>query len=224
MFEVIRLISFTDTADDAARDAVVAGLRDAVEPHARSVLVRPTLPGGIRGGDLVAKFRFDSESDWRGVENAVDFLLWVPTVDQIDGVTYTGAVRPASVASTPTVYRTLLVAVDLATDPDLVAQFEAETAAMPDYIPSIGASQLSRVRESCGTRWTHVWEQEYASVDGLTGPYMTHPYHWAHVDRWFDPERAHRIVTGLCHSFCAIDGPVLGRDRPVPVAGDQPSA
>ena len=51
--------------------------------------------------------------------------------------------------------------------------------------------------------WTHVWEQRYDALDGLMGDYMMHPYHWARVDRWFDPESPDWIVdTHLCHSFC----------------------
>ena len=55
------------------------------------------------------------------------------------------------------------------------------------------------------------WEQEYADIGGLMGPYMLHPYHWAVIDRWFDPECPDWIVnTRLCHSFAAFGAPVLG--------------
>ncbi|RVW10752.1 Dabb family protein [Prescottella agglutinans] len=210
MFEVTRLIHFADTADPAFREAIVAGLRADVEPHAAAVLIGPALPGGINTGDVIARFRFDTESDWRAVENIVDSWFWSPAVDHIDGVSYTGTVRPSRDGGAPTVYRLLLVAVDPATDPELVRQFETETGAMPHYIRSIGSSQLARVRDTTGSAdWTHVWEQEYTSLDGLTGPYMSHPYHWAHVDRWFDPERGRKIVTSLCHGFVAIEEPFL---------------
>ncbi|WP_430331273.1 Dabb family protein [Rhodococcus sp. ACT016] len=210
MFEVIRLIHFADTADAEFREAIVAGLHAEVEPHAAAALIRPTLPGAINAGDVIARFRFDTESDWRAAENNVDSWFWTPAVDHVDGVTFTSSVSPADDAGEPTVYRTLLVAVDPSSDPEHVRQFEAETAAMPLYIRSIGASQFARVRDTTGTAaWTHVWEQEYSSLDGLTGPYMTHPYHWAHVDRWFDPERDRKIVTALCHGFVAIEEPFL---------------
>ncbi|MDH6676354.1 hypothetical protein M2284_000542 [Rhodococcus sp. LBL1] len=210
MFEVTRLIHFADTADAEFREAIVAGLRADVEPHAVAVLIDTALPGGINTGDVIARFRFDTESDWRAAENVVDSWFWSPAVDRVDGVTYTGTVSPSHNAGAPAVYRLLLVAVDPATDPGLVRQFEAETGAMPHYIHSIGASQLARVRDTTGSAaWTHVWEQEYASLDGLTGPYMTHPYHWAHVDRWFDSERGPKIVTALCHGFVAIEEPFL---------------
>jgi len=37
-----------------------------------------------------------------------------------------------------------------------------------------------------------------------------YPYHWGHIDRWFNPECADWIVdTYLCHTFCAFEsGPL----------------
>ena len=75
---------------------------------------------------------------------------------------------------------------------------------MPRFVPAIKAWQLSRVDDAIGTsQWTHVFEQEFSDVDGLMGPYLMHPIHWAVVDRWFDPECPDVIIRDrLCHSFC----------------------
>ena len=110
-----------------------------------------------------------------------------------------------------TVYRTLLLRVLPDTDADTVARFEHELSSMPRYVSTIWAWQLSRVSEAVGTTaWTHVFEQEFCDVDGLMGPYLMHPIHWAVVDRWFDPETTDVIVRDrVCHSFCAITDPVL---------------
>lgn len=82
---------------------------------------------------------------------------------------------------------------------------------MPRYLPTIRAWQLSRVSAPVGTcSWTHVFEQEFADVEALMGPYLMHPVHWAVVDRWFDPETTDVIIRDrVCHSFCAIPDPVL---------------
>ncbi|MFD9661631.1 Dabb family protein [Rhodococcus sp. NPDC059968] len=210
MFKVTTLVHLVADAD-ATTGAVLAGrLHEVAAPRARRVLVTPTLPGGINGGDVIAHLHFDDESHWRAVEPDITAQLRIPEIGHIDSVCYTGVPTPARGHFEPTVYRTLLVSVDDSVDPAVVERFESETRAMPNHIRTIGTSQLSRVHESAGSaRWTHVWEQEYANLDGLLGPYMTHPYHWAHIDRWFDPERGPRIVTRLCHSFCAIDGPTI---------------
>ncbi|BAH50250.1 Dabb family protein [Rhodococcus opacus] len=210
MFKVTTLVHLVADEDGSAAASLAGRLHDVAAPRVRRVLVTPTLPGGINGGDVIAHFRFDDESDWRAVEPEIAAQLSVPAVGHVDSVGYAGVPTPAARDFEPAVYRTLLVSVDDSADPALVEQFESETRAMPDYIRTIGASQLSRVQDSAGSaRWTHVWEQEYADLDGLSGPYTTHPYHWAQIDRWFDPERGPRIVARLCHSFCAIDGAII---------------
>ncbi|WP_305094139.1 Dabb family protein [Prescottella sp. R16] len=209
MFEVTRLIRFADGADDTARHAVLDGVRAAVAPTAVAALAEPVLPGGIGGTDAVARIRFADETGWQAIEAGVSDALGSAAVAHVDGVVHTGRVCPSR-GGTPTIFRTLLVAVDPAADPELVRRFESETAAMPHYIPSIGPAQCAPAGDPVGdARWTHVWEQEYATLDGLTGPYMTHPYHWAHVDRWFDPERGQRIVTALRHSFVTVGASLL---------------
>ena len=108
-------------------------------------------------------------------------------------------------------YRALLLRVVPGTAEQAVACFEDELRLMPRYVKTITAWQLSRVDEPVGTsEWTHVFEQQFTDVDGLMGPYLMHPIHWAYVDRWFDPECPDVIVRDrVCHSFCAMPESVL---------------
>jgi len=108
----------------------------------------------------------------------------------------------------PLVKRTLLLRVLPCAAPDAVARFESDLAEMPEHIATIRSWELSRVT---GTgRFTHAWEQEYASLDGLTGEYMLHPFHWTTVDAWFDPEvPGHVVAPELAHLFAEYAGPVL---------------
>ncbi|WP_306306846.1 Dabb family protein [Nocardia brevicatena] len=94
---------------------------------------------------------------------------------------------------------------------------------MPQHIPTIRSWQLSRVRHAAGaSEWTHVWEQEFDDLDGLLGPYMNHPIHWAHVDRFFDPESPDLIVRDrVCHSFCALPAPVIDAAPAVPSSAEK---
>jgi hypothetical protein len=112
--------------------------------------------------------------------------------------------------SAPLVKRTLLLRVRPDASTAARERFQADLAAMPDHISTIRSWRLSRVM---GTgpdreRWTHAWEQEFASLDGLTGEYMTHPYHWTTVDAWFDAEVPDHIVEPeLAHLFTTRDEP-----------------
>jgi len=135
-------------------------------------------------------------------------VLEDPAITRVNGVTYQGA--PTRRGS-GTVYRALLLRVPDEVEAETVAAFESELLMMPRHVPTIAAWQLSRVEQAIGTsEWTHVFEQEFTDVDGLMGPYLMHPIHWAVVDRWFDPETTDIIVRDrVCHSFCELPSPVL---------------
>jgi hypothetical protein len=205
MYSVTRLI---DIAED--RDRVLAAVRIAAEAtDAHHRLVEPTLPGSRNGGDILVHLRFESRSQWRLAADEFDTMLRDPGITRVNGATYSG--DPNGGGSAGTVYRVLLLRVSPDTDAGSLARFEAELSAMPHYIPAIKAWQLSRVDDPIGTSpWTHVFEQEFHDLDGLMGPYLMHPIHWAVVDRWFDPECPEVIVRDrVCHSFCHCDGAIL---------------
>lgn len=207
MYSVTRLL-------DAAR-ADVADVLDVVRTAAartgaRHTLVEPTLPGVRNGGDVLAHLRFDDVNQWRSAAADFTAALADSRITRSNGAGYGGTAarnddRPA------TVYRALLLRVLPGTEADTVARFEDDLQAMPRYVHTMTAWQLSRVTEPVGdTEWTHVFEQEFTDVDGLMGPYLMHPVHWAVVDRWFDPECPEVIIRDrVCHSFCELHAPVL---------------
>lgn len=97
-------------------------------------------------------------------------------------------------------------------------EFERDTLEMPAYIPEILNWRLSRALPPAGggattIPWSHVWEQEYARLDDLNGPYMIHPHHWAFVDTLFDFESGRQIIdTRICHAYCPLSHGVLGEE------------
>jgi Stress responsive A/B Barrel Domain len=207
MYSVTRLVDVADGNRDRILRAMQIG---ADNTGARHRIVEPTLPGSRNGGDILAHLRFDAEEQWRSVETDFEAALADAATTRINGACYSGDLF-RSRSAIGNVYRTLLLRVLPGTDPDTVARFEEELALMPRYVNTITAWQLSRVEEAIGTSaWTHVFEQEFTSVEGLMGPYLMHPIHWAVVDRWFDPETTDVIIKDrVCHSFCALASPIL---------------
>ncbi|MFV8171275.1 Dabb family protein [Mycolicibacterium peregrinum] len=202
-FGVTRLVD----VDEPERDRVLDALRAAAERSgALRALAEPTLPGSRNGGDILVHLRFSNDADWEASD--FDEALTDPAISRVNGVTYRGTpIRRSS----GTVYRALLLRVPPEVEAETVAAFESELSTMPRYVPTITAWQLSRVEQAIGTsEWTHVFEQEFTDVDGLMGPYLMHPIHWAVVDRWFDPETTDIIVRDrVCHSFCELPSPML---------------
>lgn len=194
MYNRIELLHLPPDLPEDQRKGLLEGLGQTPE-----ALLRPTLPGVYNGGDYLLKLR---GPDRRAVATARP----VPPPVHADSAVYQDG-EGGGDWSRCGVYRALLLSLRPQAPAAAVARFEREILAMPRYIRSIRAWRLSRVLESSGARrWSHVWEQRYDGLEGLTGPYMMHPYHWAWVDRWFDPESPDWMVdTHLCHSFCRFE-------------------
>ena len=152
------------------------------------------LPGSVGGADATWELTADDDPT---------ALLDTTALRIVDVVSLAPLASETTVTSPPLIKRTLLLQVRAGTDPAACRQFEAEVAAMPRHIASIRSWALSLVDQArTPSRWTHAWEQEYETLDGLERDYMLHPYHWAGVDRWFDPEMPDRIVDlDLVHVF-----------------------
>lgn len=189
---------------------------DAVEKALRSEL--GTI-GGLAGWHCGRNL----EGCWGGGQFTVD-LQWrarcedrTPDFTALPGFASADAVRYQTVASGKRdpglrqgIWRTLLLTVREGVAAAEVEIFEEELLGMPRYMAAIRNWRLARVTTP-GSRWTHVWQQEYAAIDGLMGEYLLHPYHWGWVDRRFDPEFPDVWVvdTGLCHVFCPLETSII---------------
>jgi hypothetical protein len=218
MFKLTKLVTLADAADESARAKVTAALTGAAKSAVRSMLA-PTYQGVYNGGDYIWHVQFEGEAAfqaWKtnpeGGRAADTVLNDIALVKHIDSVAYEGG-RSGTKPGAPDkgCYRVALFSVFQEPFPGAIAQYDAETYEMGNYINSIKSWQVSRVRETSGARnWTHVWEQEYDDLGGLQGAYMLHPHHWGHVDRWYDPECTTWMIDNhLCHTYCDFDGSVI---------------
>jgi hypothetical protein len=173
--------------------------------------VAPVLEGSFNGGDVAAHFTVADEAEHAArraqIHAVLDRAAHADTALFRHGEQVTGAPDLAS-----GIHRTLLLCADRDASAERLERFAVEMVRMPEYIPAIRNWRFSRVLEATGgRRWTHVWEQEFDDLDGLFGPYMMHPYHWAVIDRWFDPECTEWMIDPLlCHSFSAYGRNIIG--------------
>lgn len=208
MYSITRLVDVA--AGQCARVAdSLQGL--AADCGAHHAVVAPTLDGSRNGGDLLIHLRFERKDGWQSAAAEIDAALEDPAITRVNGADYHGAPTVVTDRAPGTVYRTLLVRVEADAGADSVKTFEADLCALPRFVSSISAWQLSRPAHTVGsTEWTHVFEQEFSDADGIMGPYLMHPFHWAVVDQWFDPECPNSIVRErVCHSFCECPPTVL---------------
>jgi hypothetical protein len=217
MFKQIVLITFRTDLDASARAEFAVGLEGTMA--ADFTYLGAGLPASHRGGDLVWHLHFADEAAWRGsgVEAVLDRIAADPGVAELDAAAY--GVKRFGVGDAGLrngVYRVLLVAAVAEASAAARQDFANELAAMPDYIPEIINWGMNTVIASRGERqWTHVWEQEFAEVEHLTGAYMSSPYHWGFIDRWFDSEMPEQIIPNgdLRHSASTLETSVIARYR-----------
>jgi len=214
MFKQTALITWQPEGSADARDAILAAAEKSVTGASLSRFA-PTVAGSHQGGDMVWHLHFSSQAAWAasGVAAALDRLAAEAEVSLLDACAYETSRYGVSAPDIQDgIYRTLFVGLDETASADAARQFADELAGMPEYISEILNWGMNPVLQSRGRlRWTHVWEQEFADISGLLGPYMTNPYHWAFVDRWFDQEMPCQIVQNgaLCHSASVLETSVI---------------
>ena len=144
---------------------------------------------------------------------AIADLSRIAGIARFDHVTYEsigGRLRQPGLSDG--IWRTLMFRVRAGADDARIANLERELLQMPLYMAGIRNWRLSRV--TTPNTWTHVWQQEFASVDDLRGEYLMHPFHWAWVDRFFDAEHPEWIVDAISHAACPIASSLLAHSTP----------
>ena len=178
------------------------------------------IEGSVGGGDLTWDFavsgtdalreltaRLDAES-WAGIFSAASEAerALLAHAEQIEAWLVEPVATNVPHASLAGIKRTNLVRVleDAATE--AVERWQKEVPTLADRVPAIRNWSLARLRSIGPTtprvRWTHAWEQEFETLEGLLEDYMASPYHWGHLDAWYDVEMPHCIMDpDLAHLY-----------------------
>ena len=214
MFVSLRMIALPP-GREAEREALADSLRVAAGRLAgvRSCWIAPvSRVAVINAGHIVWRMTFASEAAALAV--TLD-PAWADVAALLEGaggshVGYRvtqGAVNPAGAG----IWRALVFRVMPQGFPDGVRALEAALLLMPRHVRAIRSWALSPVSVCEGAKaYTHVWEQEFDSLDGLTGEYMTHPVHWGIADAFFDAECPEYIVDPqLVQVVGAIDRTIM---------------
>lgn len=199
MFVSLRLLTLPPDRI-GERDAILAALQAAAPalPGVQGCWIAPvSAQAVINAGHIVWRMTFATEAEALAAPRDP---LWrtdiAPLLANAD-MTLVGYRIPRSQvrATGPGIWRALIFRVFAHADPALVRALAEHTLRLPQHIRDIRSWALSPVAHGEGTRaYDFVWEQEYGSLDGLTGPYMTNPVHWGLVDAYFDAEYPEYIV------------------------------
>ncbi|BAU72847.1 Dabb family protein [Metapseudomonas furukawaii] len=200
-----------DLAGDVDERAVEAQLREALQAGAGLLHLAfgRNLPGSWGAADCTLDLLF-ADAPPAHLDDLLNRLEGVASIRRLRYQRIGGGVREPGLAGG--IWRTLLLRVRPQASAEQIRALEQDLLRMPAYMPGIRNWQLSRV--PAPGPWTHVWQQEFARVDDLLGEYLAHPYHWAWVDRWFDPDCPDWTVDAIAHAFCPFASSLLGRAAP----------
>jgi len=215
MFVSLRLITLPPQRE-AESAPLASRLREAAAELAglRSCWIAPVSPvAAINAGHVVWRMNFATEREalavtldpaWQGT---VRGLLDGANVSHVGYRVTRSAVRPAAGG----IWRALVFRVMPHGFPDGARALDDALLLMPAHVSTIRSWALSRVSVCEGPKaYTHVWEQEFDSLDGLTGEYMAHPVHWGVADAFFDAEFPEYIVDPqLVQVIGAIDRTIM---------------
>ena len=199
MFVWLRMITLPPDRQGEA-DAVAAALRDTADslPGIRSSWVAPVSPVAvINAGQVVWRAVFGSEAEALAAPLTPQWRSGIAPVLADTQVTAVGyrVTRSGVREGGPGIWRALVLRVMPHGYPQAVAELEAGLLLFPEHIPAIRSWALSPVSTVEGPKaFTHVWEQEFDALEGLTVDYMHAPIHYGLVDAWFDAEQPQYVV------------------------------
>jgi Stress responsive A/B Barrel Domain len=215
MFVSLRLITLPPERE-MEKDTLISGLEEVAAAAAgvRSSWIAPVSAlAVINAGHVVWRMSFATEREalamtqdpaWRGT---IAGLLGDAQVSHIGYRVTRRAVRPAKGG----IWRALVFRVMPHGFPQGAKALEDGLLMLPRHVSTIRSWALSPVAVCEGPKaFTHVWEQEFDSLEGLTGEYMTHPVHWGIADAFFDAECPEYIVDPhLVQVVGAIDRTII---------------
>jgi len=199
MFVALRLISLP-AARRPQSGAIIAELRAAMAdmPGVSSCWIAPVLEGvAINAGQIVWRMEFQTEREAQAIQLDPQWSSRVaPLLHDAEITTVGYCIAHSAVRAVGSgIWRALIFRVRPEGFPDAAKALEAGLLLFPKYIPAIRSWALSNVSTIEGPKaFTHVWEQEFDSVVGLTKDYMVSPLHWGVVDAWFDAESPDYVV------------------------------
>jgi hypothetical protein len=215
MFVSLRTVSLP-AGREGESGRLVAALRKAVSGLAgvKKSWIAAAMPAvSLNAGQIVWRMTFASERD---ALHAPLLPAWRETIaplladTHISGVGYR-ITRSAGTRGGRGIWRALIFRITPEGFPGTARQLEDGLLLFPKYIRTIRSWALSTVATVEGPKnFTHVWEQEFDSIEGFTGEYMQHPLHWGLVDSYFDAEYPQYVVDPyLVQAVGEIDGPLI---------------
>ncbi|MCI8425574.1 MAG: Dabb family protein [Adlercreutzia sp.] len=217
MFSAVYVTTFVEGFDDAAKDQFIADARNAAAAISDVYLADKVLEPPMPGGDFLCELGF---ADQAAYEEAKGSAAWdelkalmndASKVANCEYFAYGEGDLRLQERENSTCHRILFFSIREDADPEMVAKMEAHMNDMADHVPGLRNCKFARVVESEGSdEWDYAYECDFDEPMSFLGKYMSTPFHFLYVDKFFEPACGEWSVNmNLCTPYIAQEKPFL---------------
>lgn len=219
MFNAVYIIKYAEMTD-AQKEAYITKVAELCAAISPVNLVSPLLPGSVPAYDLYVEVAFKEQADFEAAKETDAWKeLAALAADTAQTATYeyvAFGTQTEFASDRPALcHRLLIFRLRDNAPQEIVEKMERTIVKFPDYVPQIANSKFAKVVETVGTnRWDYAFDVDYEQVTDYFGWYLGTPYHWAYIDRFFEPTSNEFIIdTHLCSVYCAQESALLANFR-----------
>lgn len=219
MFNAIYIIKYAEINEEQ-KVSYMAKAADLCAQISPVNLVSPLLPGSVPASDLYVEIAFKDQAEF---ETAKETDAWKALAAMTADAAQTASAEYAAFGTlseynsdrAALCHRLLIFRAYEDTPQELVEKMERTIIKFPDYVPQIANAKLAKIVETTGTNeWNYAFDVDYEQVTDYFGWYLGTPYHWAYIDRFFEPSSDEFFIDPhLCSVYCAQERALLNNLR-----------
>ena len=212
MYSAVFMITYSESAEDNAKLSKKEFLIKIAETISKVNIAGDVLPYAFGGGDLFLEIGFENKDAFQtGKETTAwnELLAALADSDVIDHYEYVayGEGRMNITSDTAGCHRVLIFEIIPDAKPEHLEKMERIMPDMCLYIPGLLNCKLAKVDEYSGTmKWGYAFECDYDDPMTFLTNYNYRPYHWANVDKFFEPACTEWVADpNLCTPYIAAE-------------------
>lgn len=217
MFSAVFMATFAEGVDEGARQSFDGDVKAAAAAVSDASLAAPVLEPPMPGGDYFCEVGFPDETAYRDAKGKDTWQALYGLFENHDVVSrfefgaYGEGELTLQEKERSGCHRVLMFALIEDADPEMVAKMESVMNGMTDHVPGLRNCKFAKVVESAGSSdWAYVYECDFDEPGSFLGKYMTTPFHFCYIDKFFEPACNEWIVDpGLVTPYVAQEKPFL---------------
>ncbi|WP_139651882.1 Dabb family protein [Raoultibacter phocaeensis] len=217
MFSAVFMATFAEGIDSGARESFDAEVKSAAGAITDVNLAAPVLEPPMPGGDYFCELGFRDQAAFEQAKAAESWATLYGLFENesivagFEYVAYGDGTLTLQETSVSKCHRVLIFSLLDDADPDMVAKMEANMNGMTDHVPGLKNCTFAKIAESAGSdSWAYAYECDFDEPGSFLGKYMTTPYHFCYIDKFFEPACDEWIVNpNLCTPYVAQETPFL---------------